>query len=140
MTMNRPAACALAGITIVSMLPLFSVLAAPANDADTCLRASGDAAIAACTRAVGSGLYKGHSLAVLYNNRGFEWYAKGDYDHAVADYTEAIRLDPQYTHAYIGRGLTWYNTGDYHRAIPDYNEAIQLNPNLALAYYDRGLA
>ena len=33
--------------------------------------------------------------ADAYNNRGLAYRAKGDYDHAIADYNEAIRLDPR---------------------------------------------
>ena len=34
--------------------------------------------------------------AVAYNNRGNAWQCKKDYDKAIADYNEAIRLDPKY--------------------------------------------
>ena len=33
--------------------------------------------------------------AMAYNNRGVAWHAKKEYDKAIADYTEAIRLDPK---------------------------------------------
>ena len=38
-----------------------------------------------------------------YNNRGNAWYRRGDFDRAIAD-DEAIRLEPNYGHAYINRG------------------------------------
>ncbi len=64
----------------------------------------------------------------------------GDYDSAIADYTQAIRLDPTDASAYYGRGLAYFFTGDYDSAIADYTEAIRLDPKNAMAYYDRGLA
>jgi tetratricopeptide (TPR) repeat protein len=60
-----------------------------------------DAQIAACTRQIDSGRWRGHDLAVEHYNRGISWKAKGDLDRAIADYTEAIRLDPKYEHAHI---------------------------------------
>ena len=33
-------------------------------------------------------------LASCYTNRGYAYDNKGDYDRAIADFTQAIRLDP----------------------------------------------
>ena len=63
-------------------------LAAPAtaaDDRDTCREASGDAAIAACTRAINSGRYSGRQLAVLLTNRCAEWPGKQENDKAIED-------------------------------------------------------
>src|SRR5438132_80996 len=57
-----------------------------ATPARTCDSASGDAAIAACTRAIESGNFKGHNLAILHVNRGVELSNKGELDRAIADY------------------------------------------------------
>src|SRR5262245_36874673 len=73
---------------------------AAADDGETCTKQSGDIAIAACSRAIASGKYRGRNLAILYYNRGLEWRAKGDLDRAIAEYDEAIRLDPKYVLAY----------------------------------------
>jgi tetratricopeptide (TPR) repeat protein len=64
----------------------------------------------------------------------------GEYDKAIADYNEAIRLDPESILAFMGRGDAYTNKGDYDRALADYNEAIRLNPRSALALSDRGVA
>jgi lipoprotein NlpI len=111
-----------------------------ADDKKTCANESGDVAIAACSRAIASGRYRGSNLAELYTNRGVEWRAKGDNDRAIADYTEAISLDPKYAVAYNNRGLAWSAKGDLDRAIADYDSAIQLDPKNALAYDNRGKA
>ena len=53
-------------------------------------------------------------------------------DHrAIADYNEAIRLDPKSTLAFIGRGDAFTNKGDHDRALADYNEAVRLDPTRA---------
>ena len=113
---------------------------AGADDRDTCADASGDAAIAACTRAITSGNYEGHALAKLHYNRAFEYSREGDHDSAIAGYTEAIRLDPSYALALYGRGNAWRSKGYNDRAIADYSDAIRLNPEDADAYINRGTA
>ena len=65
---------------------------------------------------------------MAYDNRGHAWYAKGEYDKAIADYDEAIRLDPKYAMAYNNRGLAWYAKQEYDKAIADYDKAIDLDP------------
>jgi tetratricopeptide (TPR) repeat protein len=62
----------------------------------------------------------------------------GDYDKAIATFSEAMRLDPKNALAFDNRGLAYVKKGDYNRAIADYNEAIRLNPNYALAFCNRG--
>ena len=65
---------------------------------------------------------------------------KGEYDRAIADYTEAIRIKPDYAEAYRNRGVAYAEKGEYDRAIADYTEAIRLKPDYAEAYYNRGIA
>ena len=66
--------------------------------------------------------------------------SKKEYDKAIADYTEAIRLDPKYARAYNNRGDAWYGKKEYDKAIADYTEAIRLDPEIAEAYNNRGNA
>ena len=78
--------------------------------------------------------------ATAYNNSGLASKTKGDFDRAITDFSEAIRLNPQRTSAYDYRGNAYEAKGDLDRAIADYNEAIRLYPKFATAYYDRGNA
>jgi tetratricopeptide (TPR) repeat protein len=78
--------------------------------------------------------------AQAYYNRGVAYRAEGDTDHAIADYNEAIRLDPDLAEAYSSRGIAYRAKGDTNRAIADYNEAIRLNPSFAEAYNNRAWA
>ena len=50
--------------------------------------------IAACTRLIESGQFVGHDLAVFHFDRGIAHTSKNDFDQALSDYGEAIRLDP----------------------------------------------
>lgn len=60
-------------------------------------------------------------------------------EHAVADYTSAIELDPQYAKAYNNRGNAYASLGDAETAIADYDAALELDDTLSLAYFNRGL-
>ena len=72
--------------------------------------------------------------------RAYNKYRQKDYKGAIADYTEAIRLNPKYDEAYNDRGIARSELGDKQGAIADYNTAIKINPNLAQAYNNRGIA
>ena len=50
------------------------------------------------------------------------------YDKAIADFNEAVRLNPRDPFAYTSRGMAWQNQKDYDKAIADFNEAIRLEP------------
>lgn len=95
---------------------------------------------AACTAVIQSGQFSGQQLAAAFNQRGIAYGRQGDYQHAIADYDEAISLDPKHVSAYNNRGIAYARSGDYERAIADYDEAIQLDPKYALAYNSRGFA
>ena len=62
---------------------------------------------------------------------------KKDYDKAIADYNEAIRLDPRF-HRLPQPGRCLDVKKDYDKAIADYTEAIRLDPKDAVAYNNRG--
>ena len=72
--------------------------------------------------------------------QGEEKYEKGDYQGAIAAYTQAIALNPNYAEAYNGRGNARYALGDNKGAVADYSEALRINPNFAAAYQNRGVA
>jgi tetratricopeptide (TPR) repeat protein len=80
------------------------------------------------------------SDAAIYYNRGMAYYYLGQYQRATEDYSEAIRLKPDYVDAYNNRGIAYYDLGQYKRAIEDYSVAIRLKPDNTNAYNNRGNA
>jgi tetratricopeptide (TPR) repeat protein len=77
--------------------------------------------------------------AIAYHSRVRLYSEKGDWDKAIADYSEVIRLYPQAAEAYAFRGNVYHEKGDYNRAIADCTQAIRLDPQFAAAYNNRGL-
>ena len=59
-------------------------------------------------------------------NRGLAYQIERNIDRAIADYSEAIRLDPTFARAFNNRGAAYAAKQDYDRAIADYNQAIRL--------------
>ncbi len=48
-------------------------------------------------------------------------------DRAIRDFTEAIRIDPEYADAYFHRGRSYHGL-NYLQALSDYDEALRLDP------------
>jgi tetratricopeptide (TPR) repeat protein len=80
------------------------------------------------------------SAALDYYNQGVDWAKKGEHDRAIADFDQAIKLDPNYAYAYNNRGNAWQNKGEDDKAIADFNQAIRLAPNEAKVYNNRAWA
>jgi tetratricopeptide (TPR) repeat protein len=59
---------------------------------------------------------------------------------AIADFTEAARINPGLALAFINRAFVYWHEGAYDSAIADYTEAIRLNPELTRALHERGVA
>jgi len=64
-------------------------------------------------------------------------FKKRDYDNAIADYTQVIRLDPNNKDAYNRRGLSYSAKRDYDKAIADYTQAIRIDPKYGVFFYNR---
>jgi tetratricopeptide (TPR) repeat protein len=78
--------------------------------------------------------------AADFINSGKAWTLKKEYDKAIKDFDEAIRLDPKNDDAFYSRGNAWLAKQEYDKAINDYDEAIRLDPKYAIAFIGRGNA
>jgi tetratricopeptide (TPR) repeat protein len=133
----------LGGAMIFAALMVVSPAAAQQSPAQTwCYGndSTDDQTIAGCTRVIQSGRENQRDLASAYFNRGLAYGHKGDFDRAIRDFDEAIKINPNYVEALYCRGLTYSNKGLWDRAIQDYDEAIKLNPDYVKAISNRGNA
>jgi tetratricopeptide (TPR) repeat protein len=76
--------------------------------------------------------------AKFFFERGKQFYYEGDNETAIAEFTEAIRIDSNYVDAYYHRGIIYEWTNDFDRAIADYTQAIRFGSNNEEAYNRRG--
>jgi len=97
-----------------------------------------DVQISGCATVLQSEGTSAGNRAVAYVLRGMAYAGKKDYDRSIADFNEAIRINPNLAMAYNNRGSAVQSKGDYDRAIADYSEAIRINPSYAVAYSNRG--
>ena len=133
------------GRVIVQYLPDEAPATSQRDFADCSQQNDADRSIDACTRLLQGQRLATRDRAVAYTNRGLAFAARKDFDRAIADQSEAIRIDPGYENAWNNRGLAWFGKGDLDHAIADYAAAIKLDPgaavvrcNRARAYLDRG--
>jgi S1-C subfamily serine protease len=69
----------------------------------------------------------------------FHFYRK-QFDLALSDYTEAIKLDPKSPRPYRNRSVIFFNKREYQKAIEDCTKAIELDKNDPHAYLFRSRA
>jgi tetratricopeptide (TPR) repeat protein len=98
-----------------------------------------DQRIDGCSAVIKAGRDKGEKLAEAFANRGLAYRLRGEYDRAIQDYNQAIKLNAKSAAAYNNRGVAYDHKGEYDRAIQDYDQAIKLKPS-AEVHFNRGNA
>jgi tetratricopeptide (TPR) repeat protein len=61
--------------------------------------------------------------ARAYREHGVVAYRNGDFNGAIADFDQAIQLDPKFAAAYIDRGIVFYRLRKFNRAFADISRA-----------------
>ncbi len=129
-------------IVVICLLCSTAAFAQTAEQRRACAGEDGATAeqrIAACTAVIKSGRDKGEKLAEAYDNRGVAHRSHGDYNLAIQDYNQAIKLSSKFAEAYNNRGVAYDHKGDFDRAIQDFDHANKLKPT-ALTHFNRGNA
>ncbi len=89
-----------------------------------------DRQIRGCTQIIERGKRERREYrAIAYNNRGIAYQEKGEVDRAIADFTTAIKFNPNDAEAYNNRSTAYVYKGDYDRAIADYRKALAIDPS-----------
>jgi len=96
--------------------------------------------IAACTELITAHTQPPDDLARSYKSRGSAYAGIGKPDDAIADFTQAIALKPDYAIAFAGRAEAELAKGNFDGAIADYTETIRFKANYPEAFVGRGYA
>lgn len=114
------------GLLIATCKP---ALSATQQDYDDCNQTSDlNHTMSGCTHVIEDQAAVVADRVTAYLQRGNMYEATGKSDAAIADYSEAIKLDPQNVLAYCSRAIAYLRKRDHDHAIADYNEANTLDP------------
>ena len=94
--------------------------------------------IASFTKVINSGRYQGDELAKIYWERGVQYGDLHHYDEAIADYTKALSIRPEYTAAFLNRAVAYARLEKYDLAFADLEQVLKREPGNAAAINTRG--
>jgi tetratricopeptide (TPR) repeat protein len=123
---------------VVMHIAGFGGAASAQTEEQQCPAPEADVSISGCTAIIQSGHETQQKLATDFYNRGVAYLRKDQYDRAIEDFDQSIRLNPNYALAFKGRGNVHLSEGQYDRAIEDFDHVLRLNPNDAWAFAGRG--
>src|SRR5262245_12033761 len=124
-------------VAAVLALLVTPALAASTKDTADCEQMTNPSLkISACTRILQSGPANDAKTAA-YHHRGMGLLLKQDFDRAIVEFNEALKIDPAYKRSLNSRGNAWKGKGETDLALADYNAAIKLDPNFSFPYNGR---
>ena len=89
-----------------------------------------DQQIKSCTALVELENELKENVAIAFYNRALAYENRKDYARAIADYDEAIRLNPNDADALLYRGLDKQRMGDWASGEADVAAAKRINPDI----------
>jgi Flp pilus assembly protein TadD len=84
--------------------------------------------------------YGAMNTAEEFYEQGKKFSQVGNSDHAIYNYSEAIRRNHKFVKAYNNRGIAYVGRQQYDLAIADFNKAIKLDPKNGKVYNNRAVA
>jgi tetratricopeptide (TPR) repeat protein len=126
----------------VGLLLAMPARAATAADRDECAASADkpDVGRAACSRLIDDASESVAERVEAFKNRGRGSFNRKDYDRAIADYSEAVKLSPKDAWAFAHLCEAYESQEDHDAAIADCTEAIKIDPKYGWAYNNRGVA
>lgn len=133
-----------AGLATALLMVAVQLPGGPAHAADSpemtlCMDDDKDNAprIAACTKVIGDTATVGDARIDALVARGMLFDDEEQFEKAIADFTEALKLAPDDHTVLVLRGNSHDGNGAPQLAIADYTAAIKVAPDDAAAYYNR---
>lgn len=74
-----------------------------------------------------------------FHNHGVALVQKKSSKNAIRYFSKTIKIDPDYTMAYLNRGIAYKNIKQYSKALKDFSVCIEKNPGMRAPYYQRAL-
>jgi tetratricopeptide (TPR) repeat protein len=108
------------------MLCLAAIDPAAAGSLEDCASRELAVSIAGCSEVLRSGSATTRQKIAALNFRGNAYAQRQDYDLAMSDFGEAIRLDPQQYFSYWARGLVSQARKQYEAAGRDFEQAVAI--------------
>ena len=93
-----------------------------------------------CSIVIESGVLSNRDASEAYYLRATAYNEIADYDRAIKDLDESVRLTPSSFISFNLRGWAYLGKFEFKRAIQDLDQAIQLDPKNPYAYANRGIA
>jgi tetratricopeptide (TPR) repeat protein len=114
-------------LTVFACAPAFAYSDIDAKDCAS-YTADPNLRIEACNRILADASVPANVRAAVHIKQGEAYIMKRDYERALPEYEQGIRLNPGNWEGYNGRGVLLYKMGQYDRAFKDYDKATELNP------------
>jgi tetratricopeptide (TPR) repeat protein len=115
-------------------------LAGSLEDYEACTKATDSTAIDLCTVFLNRENEGAKDRVEAYSKRCSAHIRRGEFDAAIADCNEAIKLGPEYIQPLVNLGVAYLSKRDFDRAILESSKAIKLNPGELSAWNNRGVA
>lgn len=75
---------------------------------------------------------------LVYYHWGDAYQYQGNLQGAIAQYNEALKIEPDFTRGYLRRGEVHDVMGNFDAALADYDRVLQAEPTNAMAHNNRG--
>src|SRR5665213_960065 len=129
---QRYCVCVMAAVMLLLAAPqAFAISAEQQKYCEGKDDASPDLRITSCTTVIEQTKAKKQKTEAFIS-RGKAYRAKGDSEHAIRDFDEAIKIDAKDGDAFYNRGLALRDRGDSDRALQDLEQAVKINPKNAV--------
>jgi tetratricopeptide (TPR) repeat protein len=75
-------------------------------------------------------------MVEAYNNRGWAYIKKWQYDRALSDFNKSTEIDPEFVEAYYHRAVVYFLLEEYDKSLLDVIKAQQLGYQIPPDFFD----